>query len=95
MNEDRYPKQNKSKDNKPIGNTPSFKKPMFCNEDNCDISNFSEDVVTMTGKSWSRFMNIQNRKFTAISCSECNYTEFYRGKSKSCCLLYTSDAADE
>ena len=69
MNEDRYPKQNKSKDNKPIGNTPSFKKPMFCNEDNCDISNFSEDVVTMTGKSWSRFMNIQNRKFTAISCS--------------------------
>ena len=70
MSEDRYPKQNESINNKHEGNTPSFKKPMFCNEEKCDISNFSEDVVTMTGKSWSRFMNIQNRKFTAISCSE-------------------------
>ena len=81
MSEDRYPKQNES-NNKPEGNAPSFKKPMFCNQEKCDVSNFSEDTVTMTGKSWSRFMNIQNRKFTAISCSECNYTEFYKGESK-------------
>ena len=80
MSEDRYPKQNES-NNKP-GFAPSFKKPMFCNQEKCDVSNFSEDTVTMTGKSWSRFMNIQNRKFTAISCSECNYTEFYKGESK-------------
>ena len=47
MSEDRYPKQNESKNNKHKGNTPSFKKPMFCNEEKCDISNFSEDVVTL------------------------------------------------
>ena len=43
---------------------------------------FEEDVVTMTGKSWSRFMNIQNRKFTAITCTKCQFTEFYKGTSK-------------
>jgi|TARA_B100000427_G_scaffold19271_1_gene14746 hypothetical protein len=43
---------------------------------------YEEDTVTMTGKSWSRFMNIQNRKFTAITCAKCQYTEFYKGTSK-------------
>ena len=28
MSEDRYPKQNERKNNKPKGNTPSFKKPI-------------------------------------------------------------------
>ena len=36
----------------------------------------------MTGKTWSRFMNIQNRKFLAVTCSKCNFTEFYKGVSK-------------
>ena len=36
----------------------------------------------MTGKTWSRFMNIQNRKFLAITCTNCEYTEFYKGVSK-------------
>ena len=48
----------------------------------CDSTESSEDTVTMTGKTWSRFMNIQNRKFLAVTCSKCNYTEFYKGVSK-------------
>ena len=48
----------------------------------CESTEYSEDTVTMTGKSWSRFMNIQNRKFLAVTCSKCNYTEFYKGVSK-------------
>ena len=48
----------------------------------CQNMKFEEDVVTMTGKSWSRFMNIQNRKFTAITCTKCQLTEFYKGTSK-------------
>ena len=55
----------------------------------CESTEYSEDTVTMTGKTWSRFMNIQNRKFLAVTCSKCNYTEFYKGVSKGC-LLYTS-----
>ena len=48
----------------------------------CESTEYSEDTVTMTGKTWSRFMNIQNRKFIAITCSNCQYTEFYKGTSK-------------
>ena len=48
----------------------------------CESTEYSKDTVTMTGKTWSRFMNIQNRKFLAATCSKCNYTEFYKGVSK-------------
>ena len=48
----------------------------------CESTEYFEDTVAMTGKTWSRFMNIQNRKFLAVTCSKCNYTEFYKGVSK-------------
>ena len=48
----------------------------------CESTEYFEDTVTMTGKTWSRFMYIQNRKFLAVTCSKCNYTEFYKGVSK-------------
>ena len=48
----------------------------------CESTEYYEDTVTMTGKTWSRFMNIQNRKILAVTCSKCNYTEFYKGVSK-------------
>ena len=34
----------------------------------CESTEYYEDTVTMTGKTWSRFMNIQNRKFLAVTC---------------------------
>jgi len=48
----------------------------------CESTEYSEDTVTMTGMGWSRFMNFQNRKFLAITCSDCQYTEFYKDVSK-------------
>ena len=59
---------------------PTQKKIWTC--PNCESTEYSEDTVTMTGKTWSRFMNIQNRKFLAITCTNCQYTEFYKGVSK-------------
>ena len=45
----------------------------------CNGIEYSEDTVAMTGSSWSKFMNIQNRKFLSVTCSNCSYTEFYKG----------------
>ncbi len=59
---------------------PAHKKVWTCPK--CESTRFTEDTVTMTGKTWSRFMNIQNRKFLAITCTNCQYTEFYKGVSK-------------
>ncbi len=59
---------------------PTQKKIWTCPK--CESTEYSEDTVTMTGKTWSRFMNIQNRKFLAVTCAKCSYTEFYKGVSK-------------
>ena len=59
---------------------PTQQKIWTCHK--CESTEYYEDTVTMTGKTWSRFMNIQNRKFLAVTCSKCNYTEFYKGVSK-------------
>ncbi|MEI8115516.1 MAG: zinc ribbon domain-containing protein [Bacteroidia bacterium] len=37
------------------------------------------DVIRTTGNGFSRFFNIQNRKFTVITCTKCQYSEFYKG----------------
>jgi predicted nucleic-acid-binding Zn-ribbon protein len=37
------------------------------------------DQIRTTGAGFTRYFNIQNRKFTAVSCSRCGFTEFYRG----------------
>ncbi|MCW0481970.1 zinc ribbon domain-containing protein [Gaoshiqia sediminis] len=37
------------------------------------------DRIRTTGDGFTRFFNIQNRRFTAVSCSACGYTEFYKG----------------
>ena len=34
----------------------------------------------MTGK-YSRFFDVQDKKFQAVSCAQCGYTEIYRGNT--------------
>lgn len=36
------------------------------------------DQIRTTGAGFTRFFNIQNRKFTTVSCSLCGYTEIYK-----------------
>ena len=43
----------------------------------CAHSRFEVDEIRTTGKI-SRFLNIQHKKFTAIVCAGCGYTELYR-----------------
>ncbi|MEC7754706.1 MAG: zinc ribbon domain-containing protein [Bacteroidota bacterium] len=44
----------------------------------CSNRSFETDTVAMTGSGLSRFFDIQNRKFAAINCTRCGYTEFYK-----------------
>jgi hypothetical protein len=39
-----------------------------------------EDVAT-TGDGVARMLDVENRRFRAVSCTRCGYTEFYRGRS--------------
>jgi len=44
-----------------------------CNHRKAEI-----DKIRTTGAGFTRYFNIQNRKFTAVTCANCGYTEFYR-----------------
>ena len=46
----------------------------------CQITQYETEEIRTTGK-YSRFFDIQNKKFTAVSCTQCGYTEIFRGDS--------------
>jgi len=47
----------------------------------CGHGSYDTDEITSTGSGLSKFFNIQNRKYTAVTCRKCSYTEFYKGKT--------------
>ena len=44
----------------------------------CDSHEFETGQLRTTGSGLSRFFNIQNQKYTTISCTKCGYTELYK-----------------
>jgi len=47
----------------------------------CDCRDYDTDTIATTGSGFSKIFDMQNRKFTAVTCTNCTYTEFYRGKT--------------
>ena len=46
----------------------------------CRNNQYETEEIRTTGK-YSRFFDIQNKKFTAVSCTQCGYTEIFKGDS--------------
>jgi predicted nucleic-acid-binding Zn-ribbon protein len=46
----------------------------------CHNSQYETEEIRTTGK-YSRFFDMQNKKFTAVSCTQCGYTEIFKGDS--------------
>ena len=44
----------------------------------CETTEFETSEIRTTGSGFSRFMNLQNQKFSTVSCTNCGYTEVYR-----------------
>jgi predicted nucleic-acid-binding Zn-ribbon protein len=44
----------------------------------CGNMNFDLGEVFMAGSLLTKIFNIQNRKFSTLTCTKCFYTEFYR-----------------
>lgn len=43
----------------------------------CDNREFEKGQFAATGGGVSRFFNVQNKKFTTVTCTQCKYTEIY------------------
>lgn len=42
-------------------------------ETHCEV-----DAIAVSGTGFSKYFDVQNKKFTGITCSRCKYTEFYK-----------------
>ncbi len=46
--------------------------------DKCGNTNYDKTELRTTGGRLSKLFDVQNKKFVAVSCSNCGYTELYR-----------------
>ena len=44
----------------------------------CKSTDYRIGEIRTTGSGISRFLNLQNQKFEAVSCLNCGFTEIYR-----------------
>jgi predicted nucleic-acid-binding Zn-ribbon protein len=49
----------------------------------CGHTDAEVDDIATTGAGLSRLFDIQNRRYRAVSCTRCGYTEFYKGRRPS------------
>jgi predicted nucleic-acid-binding Zn-ribbon protein len=45
----------------------------------CGHEEVDVDEISTTGTGFTKLLDLQNRRFQAVSCANCGYTEFYRG----------------
>lgn len=44
----------------------------------CKSGQFKTGAIRTTGSGLSRFLNLQNQKYSTVSCKNCGFTELYR-----------------
>lgn len=49
----------------------------------CGNNEYEADQFQATGGNLAKIFDIQNKKFTTISCKRCGYTELYKTQSSS------------
>ena len=45
----------------------------------CGCRSFASDTIRTTGGAFAKVFDVQNKKFTVISCTQCGYSELYKG----------------
>ena len=47
----------------------------------CGNRTYIVDQMRATGGTWSKIFDVQNKKFTSVTCERCSYTEFYKANT--------------
>ena len=47
----------------------------------CGNNKFEKDKIQTTSGNFSKLFDIQNKKFIAVTCTNCGYTEFYKSET--------------
>ncbi len=57
------------------------KRPYVCPK--CNGRNYETDQFQATGGNFAKIFDVQNKKFTTLSCTQCGYTELYKAETSS------------
>ena len=49
----------------------------------CGHREYEVGEIRVAGSFWTKIANVQNKKYTSVSCSKCSYTEFYKDQPQS------------
>ncbi len=47
----------------------------------CSNTAFETDEFRATGGNLAKIFDVQNKKFSTVTCSQCKYTEMYKGST--------------
>lgn len=47
----------------------------------CDNTQYETDMIRATGGAFAKIFDVQNKKFTVVTCTRCGYSELYKGKT--------------
>ncbi|WP_045470603.1 zinc ribbon domain-containing protein [Winogradskyella sp. PG-2] len=47
----------------------------------CDNTAYQIGEMRATGSALSKIFDVQNKKFTSVTCDNCSYTEFFKAKT--------------
>lgn len=47
----------------------------------CGNTQYELDTFAATGGGFAKIFDVQNKKFTTVTCTQCKYTELYKGKT--------------
>lgn len=47
----------------------------------CGYRSFETDQFQATGGNFAKIFDVQNKKFTTVSCTNCGYTELYKNNT--------------
>lgn len=48
----------------------------------CGNTHYETGEIRVAGGFWSKIFDVQGSRFTAVTCTHCKYTDFYKGGSK-------------
>ena len=48
----------------------------------CNNTTYEVSEMRATGGTLSKIFDVQNKKFSSVTCKKCSYTEFYKAKTR-------------
>jgi len=49
----------------------------------CVCKEYETSKMKFAGSIWIKIFNVQNKKYTSVSCSRCSFAEFYKNQASS------------